>query len=130
MGARFIVYNNTGVRIVVVSDKKTITIKPQRTRKVYIPNSGCILVIKTYQDEWHYRVNKVPREYYYTPANAQIKSRIDKDGRFYIFPDNVKLPAIEYFQQPNGFPLMPHKKGKKSQSGMALDGVSPIIEES
>jgi len=103
--------NRTGLPLTIRSTppyQADVTIPPGATERARFPDSMELTVVAG-PATWHYAVRFPPREMarWSLLGTPEFQLQIEPDGRLYVLPPTVQLPASELPPQPPGFPLSP-----------------------
>jgi len=106
-----VVYNRTGVPLTIQRTppyESDVTIAPDTTQRVRFPDAMQLIVVAG-AATWRYAVRFPPRELarWSTLGSPEFHIQIEPDGRVYVLPPDVQLPADELPSQPSGFPISP-----------------------
>ena len=108
---RLVVFNRTGMPLTIRRTppyETDVTIAPGVAQRARFPDSMELTVLAG-AATWRYAVRFPPREMarWSTFGTAEFQFQIEPDGRVYVLPPTVQLPATEIPPQPPGFPLSP-----------------------
>ena len=106
-----VVYNRTGVSLTIERTppyESDVTIAPEAKQRLRFPDAMQLTVIAG-DAMWRYAVRFPPRELarWSTLGSAEFHVQIEPDGRVYVLPPDVQLPADELPPQPPDFPISP-----------------------
>jgi hypothetical protein len=106
-----IVFNRTGDSLTIQRTppyEADMAIAPGGARRIRFPDSMELTVV-TGAATWRYAVRFPPREMarWSKLGTPEFQFQVEADGRVYVLPPTVQLPASELPPQPPGFPISP-----------------------